>query len=78
MLYSVYIIIIIQQGYDPLVEVKEEGTITFKTYFNFFRAGGNYLVLAIIFTVFVIAEVRCQIHAHINLISPWFSAKMDA
>ena len=54
------IFLFLQHGYDPLVEEKEEGTISFKTYFNLFRAGGSYLVLAIVSIVFVMAEVRCQ------------------
>ena len=53
-------LLFLQHGYDPLVEEKEEGTISFKTYFNLFRAGGSYLVLAIVSIVFVVAEVRCQ------------------
>ena len=38
-------------------EDKAQGTISIKTYINFFRAGAHYLVLFFVFLLFIIAEV---------------------
>ena len=38
-------------------ETRAHGTINFKTYYKFFRAGANVLVLAIMVIVFILGEV---------------------
>lgn len=38
-------------------EDKAHGTVSFTTYYQFFRAGGNFIVLALVLTLFISAEV---------------------
>lgn len=41
-------------------EEKGHGTISFATYYRFLRAGANVLVLAMVFALFVLADVRVE------------------
>lgn len=43
--------------YGPPAEEKGHGSISLATYYRYFRAGGNYLVLIAVFTVFLLGEV---------------------
>ena len=38
-------------------EDKAHGAVSFATYCQFFRAGGNFIVLALVLTFFISAEV---------------------
>lgn len=38
-------------------EGRAHGTITFKTYLKFFRAGANFIILAIVVIIFMLGEV---------------------
>lgn len=41
----------------PPAEEKAHGSITMATYYCYFRAGGSYLFLLLIFVVFIMGEV---------------------
>lgn len=47
------------QNAEGQSEEKAQGNISLKTYFKFFFAGANYLVLLLILVLFFLAEVRC-------------------
>ena len=55
---SMYVYVCYIQDPDGLSEEKAHGTISLKTYYNFFRAGANYVVLFIVLVLFFLAEVR--------------------
>ena len=40
-----------------VAEEKAHGRISMATYYHYFRAGGNYLILAIVLVVFLMGEV---------------------
>ena len=40
-----------------VAEEKAHGRISMATYYRYFRAGGNYLILAIVLVVFLMGEV---------------------
>ena len=40
-----------------VVEEKAHGRISMATYYRYFRAGGNFLILAIVLVVFLMGEV---------------------
>ena len=40
------------------LEDKAQGSVTFRTYYNYFRAGGGYVVNLILAVVFLMTEVR--------------------
>ena len=46
-----------EQLYGPPPEEKGHGTISLKTYFHYFRAGGGYLLLTVVCLVFLLGEV---------------------
>ena len=41
----------------PVAEEKAHGRISMATYYRYFKAGGNYLLLAIVLIVFLMGEV---------------------
>ena len=41
----------------PVTEEKAHGRISMATYYRYFKAGGNYLLLAIVLIVFLMGEV---------------------
>ena len=43
-------------------EDKGHGNVSFATYYKFFIAGGNYLVLAVMFTLFILADVSTVLY----------------
>ena len=46
---------------SPPPEERGHGRITLLTYYHYFRSGGNYLVLAAVFLVFLLGEVRLEV-----------------
>ena len=42
----------------PVAEEKAHGRISMATYYQYFKAGGNYLMLGIVLIVFLMGEVR--------------------
>lgn len=40
------------------LEDKAQGSVTFRTYYKYFIAGGGYIVNLILFVVFLMTEVR--------------------
>ena len=45
-----------------VVEEKAHGRISMATYYRYFRAGGNFLILAIVLVVFLMGEVGVCVH----------------
>ena len=40
------------------LEDKAQGSVTFRTYYNYFKAGGGYVVNLILVVAFLMTEVR--------------------
>ncbi len=47
----------VQEQQGPPSEERGHGTVSLKTYYKYFRAGGNFLFLTITFILLFVAEV---------------------
>ena len=54
------------QTFGPPAEERAHGSVSMKTYYNYFVAGGGYVLLVFSVFIFIIGEVRHKSVSEVN------------